>query len=433
MSFPPTLLELISPFQKQEKNPFPPVINFLIDKLDPREQEDLASGLLVSVVTYSIIALVCISIIFLPYFQGLGGHKRRIWFVRLKYLEGYRYPYWVLNSGLVVAVSHLVGSSLFFVFLGLRYHALKTGYMSVTLHESAWLELRWFPSYCSFFTQSWSTLFVWASNASLKGAGNRGLHPIIFNTNLVALPVLVFIFAMVIISGQVKAINTQTEDYQALLECLKLNSLEWEAGKRSFTTSNFKAAAGAYALFVRKSEEALYRIRLTGLFWTLMGVPTIIIYIFGVSTLLRVIKKRSEAVNDELEDTNASSQVNLWGKEAVATPPKKLSKLRSSFIYLGIHYLSMSITLLYHIITGLIYFPAEAKTFMNKEFQGLFLTLSNSGSYLLLTALVVQLLRIVCEGREQKVVAVHVNEKNAEYEESILGSRKKHPDISLMT
>ncbi|KAH9443976.1 hypothetical protein Pst134EB_026363 [Puccinia striiformis f. sp. tritici] len=92
----------------------------------------------------------------------------------------------------------------------------------------------------------------------------------------------------------------------------------------------------------------------------------------------------------------------------------------------------MSMTLFYHIVIGLIFYLSGDAKMTNKDWMQLFMVLSNSGSYLLLAALLVQMLRIISEGREQ-AHRIARSRKNSDSEDSILEYKKTHPNIKLMT
>ncbi|KAH9455229.1 hypothetical protein Pst134EA_022700 [Puccinia striiformis f. sp. tritici] len=443
---PPTLLKIltISTDQDRNMNPYIGLIRTLKEKQNPPVDDSQSRGLLITVVAYNFIFLVCVAIICLPYLQGVDGHKRRHWIIKRQFLDAHRQPYWILNSGLIVAVSHILGSTIFLVYLGLRYQAFQSGYASESFYGSAWLELRWFPSYCSFFTQAWSTWFVRASEASLKGK-KSWIHPIAFNLNLIGLPMTALVLALILISAQVSSMSAQHESFRVLISSLTLCSLQWQQGQKLSDFALFNSTSVHFNEYALKSTLLIHRFRTTGLFWTFMAVPTFIFYVFGISTLLRVMYKRFQAVQDQSEEHSSSGkpQSPTWssssfGKRFLANHRKnKSNHLRTSFIYLGVHYVMMSATLLYHIITGLIFYFSNDEAMTNKHWLELFMGLSNSGSYFLLAALVVQLLRIISEGRERShaVTAKTRTEKTpSEYEDSsTLEIKKDLPDIKLMT
>ncbi|EHS63891.1 uncharacterized protein PGTG_20873 [Puccinia graminis f. sp. tritici CRL 75-36-700-3] len=430
----PTLADIIVQSSQGPKiNPFVELIRGLDEKQNPPVDDSQTEGLLFSIATYIVVFLVCLAIISLPYLQGAGGHKRRHWVMKPQYLDGHPQPYWILNSGLIVAVSHLFGSTLFLVFLGLRYNAFKSGYAAESFYGSAWLELRWYPSYCSFFTQAWSTWFVRASDASLKGKSS-GIHPLAFNINLIALPLTAFILALILISAQVASMSAQNNSYKDLISSLTVMSLQWHPGQNYLSSPLFHTASIQFLDYGTKSVHLLARFRTTGLFWTFMAVPTLIFYVIGISTLLRVMYKRFRAVKGESEHESTVSSFDSFPKRLMANRKRnKSSKLRNSFIYLGVHYTMMSLTLFYHIIIGLIFYFSDDVAMVNKSWLELFMVLSNSGSYLLLLALMVQLLRIISEGREQAGMVSKKSGRNAEYNDCISDSSRIHPDIKLMT
>ncbi|WAQ91289.1 hypothetical protein PtA15_14A171 [Puccinia triticina] len=437
MASPPPTLEAIlnGSSQDPKTNPFLVLMRGLDAKQNPPVDASQARDLLVSVATYIIIFLVCVAIICLPYLQGAGGHRRRHWMIKRQYLDGHSQPYWIPNSGLIVAGCHLVGSTFFLVFLGLRYQDFKSGYVADAFYGSAWLELRWYPSYWSFFTQAWSTWFVRASDASLKGKKN-GIHPLVFNANLIIFPTTALISALVLISAQVASMSSQVDSYKTLITSLNLLSLHWQQGENTLGSPQFRTASAQYTEYGMKSSYMLARFKDTGLFWNFMAVPTFIFYVFGISTLLRVMHKRFQAVKSESDQQSTISQTDSFAKRLLKNHNKnKSSQLRTSFIYLGVHYMLMTLTLLYHIIIGLTFYHSGEAAMVDKPWLELFMVLSNSGSYLLLCALVVQLLRIISEGWEQasETTSSSKSEKTREYEDSLSESKNCHPDIKLMT
>ncbi|KAA1133430.1 hypothetical protein PGTUg99_008853 [Puccinia graminis f. sp. tritici] len=404
----PTLADIIVKSSQGPKiNPFVDLIRGLDEKQNPPVDDSQTEGLLLSIATYIVVFLVCLAIISLPYLQGAGGHKRRHWVMKRQYLDG--------------------------LFLGLRYNAFKSGYAAESFYGSAWLELRWYPSYCSFFTQAWSTWFVRASDASLKGKSS-GIHPLAFNINLIALPLTAFILALILISAQVASMSAQNNAYKDLISSLTVMSLQWHPGQNYLSSPLFHTASIQFLDYGTKSVHLLARFRTTGLFWTFMAVPTFIFYVIGISTLLRVMYKRFRAVKGESEHESTVSSFDSFPKRLMANRKRnKSSKLRTSFIYLGVHYTMMSLTLFYHIIIGLIFYFSDDVAMVNKPWLELFMVLSNSGSYLLLLALMVQLLRIISEGREQAGMVSKKSGRNAEYNDCISDSSRTHPDIKLMT
>ncbi|KAH9455230.1 hypothetical protein Pst134EA_022701 [Puccinia striiformis f. sp. tritici] len=275
---PPTLLKIltISTDQDRNMNPYIGLIRTLKEKQNPPVDDSQSRGLLITVVAYNFIFLVCVAIICLPYLQGVDGHKRRHWIIKRQFLDAHRQPYWILNSGLIVAVSHILGSTIFLVYLGLRYQAFQSGYASESFYGSAWLELRWFPSYCSFFTQAWSTWFVRASEASLKGK-KSWIHPIAFNLNLIGLPMTALVLALILISAQVSSMSAQHESFRILISSLTLCSLQWQQGQKLSDFALFNSTSVHFNEYGLKSTLLIHRFRTTGLFWTFMAVPTFIV------------------------------------------------------------------------------------------------------------------------------------------------------------
>ncbi|KAA1082670.1 hypothetical protein PGT21_010036 [Puccinia graminis f. sp. tritici] len=247
----PTLADIIVKSSQGPKiNPFVDLIRGLDEKQNPPVDDSQTEGLLLSIATYIVVFLVCLAIISLPYLQGAGGHKRRHWVMKRQYLDG--------------------------LFLGLRYNAFKSGYAAESFYGSAWLELRWYPSYCSFFTQAWSTWFVRASDASLKGKSS-GIHPLAFNINLIALPLTAFILALILISAQVASMSAQNNAYKDLISSLTVMSLQWHPGQNYLSSPLFHTASIQFLDYGTKSVHLLARFRTTGLFWTFMAVPTFIV------------------------------------------------------------------------------------------------------------------------------------------------------------
>ncbi|WAQ91279.1 hypothetical protein PtA15_14A161 [Puccinia triticina] len=438
----PTLEAILNGTSHDPKsNPFLSLMRGLDRRQNPPVDASQARELLVSIATYIIIFLVCVTIICLPYLQGAGGHRRRHWIIKRQYLDGHSQPYWIPNSGLIVAGCHLVGSTFFLVFLGLRYHDFKSGYVADAFYGSAWsvlfllqqmLELRWYPSYWSFFTQAWSTWFVRASEASLKGKKN-GIHPLVFNANLIVFPTTALISALVLISAQVASMSAQVDSYKTLIASLHQLSLHWQQGQNTLGSPQFRTASAQFTEYSIKSSYMLARFRDTGLFWSFMAIPTLIFYVFGISTLLRVMYKRFHAVKSQSDQESTISSTGSFVKRLLKNHNQnKSSKLRTSFIYLGVHYVMMTLTLVYHIFVGLIFYLSGEAAMPWLE---LFMLLANSGSYFLLGALIVQLLRIISEGRDQASgsTSSSKSEKNTDYELSLSESKNCHPDIQLMT
>ncbi|PLW20827.1 hypothetical protein PCANC_08265 [Puccinia coronata f. sp. avenae] len=430
---------LVHEFNGSQSNPFIILIHNLNAKKNPPVDATQSTTLLLSVVTYNVIILVCLGIIFLPYLQGKGTKNRRHWIVKRRYLDGHRQPYWIPNSGLIVAASHLLGSTLFLVFLGLRYRAFQTGVPVESFYGTAWLELRWFPGYCSFFSQAWSTWFVRASDATVRGK-RSGIHPVAFNLNLIVLPTTALVTALFLVSAQAAAMDAEAVSFKTMMESLILVSHQWYPGQTSFNSPQFLLASTTFASYGVKSDQLLSRFRTTGLFWTFVAVPTLIFYMFGISTLLRVMYKRFRAVKREAVDSDICSTISSSDsfrkrlKNTASHQQNMANQLPTSFFYLGVHYTMMSLILCYHIVIGLIFYLSDNTAMFQDKFLGLFMVLSNSGSYLLLAALLVQLLRIMLEGKEQARKVSSKIEKHFEYENHALeDSKKSHQDIKLMT
>ncbi|KAI7941468.1 hypothetical protein MJO29_013542 [Puccinia striiformis f. sp. tritici] len=404
-----TLTDLLNQSHDPKTNPFTGVILGLKEQQNPAVDEAQARGILYSIITYNVVFLVCAAIICLPYLQGVGGHQRRHWIIKRQYLDSHGQSYWIPN----------------------RYSAFHSGVAADAFYGSAWLELRWLPSYCSFFTQAWSTWFVRASDASLNGKTNR-IHPVAYNINLIGFPLIALVFALVLTSAQVSAMTARSESFRTLLSTLTLISLQWREGQDFAHIHQFSAASAQFHDYTLKSLHLLARFRTTGLFWTLMAVPTFIFYIFGICTLLKVMHKRFQAAKSQPEEQSTTG-TDSFGKRLISGHHQdKSSKLRNSFIYLGVHYTMMSMTLFYHIVIGLIFYLSGDAKMTNKDWMQLFMVLSNSGSYLLLAALLVQMLRIISEGREQ-AHRIARSRKNSDSEDSILEYKKTHPNIKLMT
>ncbi|POV99064.1 hypothetical protein PSTT_13986 [Puccinia striiformis] len=445
-----TLTDLLNQSHDPKTNPFTGVILGLKEQQNPAVDEAQARGILYSIITYNAVFLVCAAIICLPYLQGVGGHQRRHWIIKRQYLDSRKHrflgcsssfnspqlvnvfpyltifppfipgishlmiktdgqSYWIPNSGLIVAVSHLLGSTLFLVFLGLRYSAFHSGVAADAFYGSAWLELRWLPSYCSFFTQAWSTWFVRASDASLNGKTNR-IHPVAYNINLIGFPLIALVFALVLTSAQVSAMTARSESFRTLLSTLTLISLQWREGQDFAHIHQFSAASAQFHDYTLKSLHLLARFRTTGLFWTLMAVPTFIFYIFGICTLLKVMHKRFQAAKSQPEEQSTTG-TDSFGKRLISGHHQ--DNLLGSTLYDDVDDLVLP-----HVIGLIFYLSGDAKM-TNKDWMQLFMVLSNSGSYLLLAALLVQMLRIISEGREQ-AHRIARSRKNSDSEDTLL-------------
>jgi hypothetical protein len=79
---------LVHEFNGSQSNPFIILIHNLNAKKNPPVDATQSTTLLLSVVTYNVIILVCLGIIFLPYLQGKGTKNRRHWIVKRRYLDG---------------------------------------------------------------------------------------------------------------------------------------------------------------------------------------------------------------------------------------------------------------------------------------------------------------------------------------------------------
>ncbi|KNZ55626.1 hypothetical protein VP01_2629g4 [Puccinia sorghi] len=429
MASSPSLTDLLKQLHDPDINPFPAIIHQLDAKKNPPVDAAQANGLLLSIATYNIIFLVCVAIICLPYLQGSGRANRRHWFIKRQYLDGHRSPYWIPNSGLVVAVCHMFGSILFLVFLGLRYGSFRTGFTNDSFYGSA--------CYISFFTQAWSTWFVRASDATLKGKRNR-IHPMAFNINLIGFPVMSFVMALVSISAQVAAMSAQDKSYRIMITSLDLMSHQWHPGQHFLGNPQFLAASTNFTTYRLDSAKRLAKFRATGLFWTFMAVPTFIFYMFGISTLLRVMYKRFQAVRDsDSEIVSTVSSSDSFKKRLKNNYPQNApNQLPTSFIHLAVHYTMMSVTLFYHIIIGFIFYLSDNTRMADHGFLGLFMVLSNSGSYLLLAALLVQLVSVLMLKPPRKsALRREVIWQSGQSSEQIssLELKKSGPDIKLMT
>ncbi|POW05117.1 hypothetical protein PSHT_10951 [Puccinia striiformis] len=476
-----TLTDLLNQSHDPKTNPFTGVILGLKEQQNPAVDEAQARGILYSIITYNVVFLVCAAIICLPYLQGVGGHQRRHWIIKRQYLDSRKHrflgcsssfnspqlvnvfpyltifppfipgishlmiktdgqSYWIPNSGLIVAVSHLLGSTLFLVFLGLRYSAFHSGVAADAFYGSAWLELRWLPSYCSFFTQAWSTWFVRASDASLNGKTNR-IHPVAYNINLIGFPLIALVFALVLTSAQVSAMTARSESFRTLLSTLTLISLQWREGQDFAHIHQFSAASAQFHDYTLKSLHLLARFRTTGLFWTLMAVPTFIFYIFGICTLLKVMHKRFQAAKSQPEEQSTTG-TDSFGKRLISGHHQdKSSKLRNSFSTQpslkakipevsvdnnSLIFFSLLGSTLYDDVDDLVLPHCHWLDLLSlrrceddQDWMQLFMVLSNSGSYLLLAALLVQMLRIISEGREQ-AHRIARSRKNSDSEDTLL-------------
>ncbi|KAI9623841.1 hypothetical protein H4Q26_017116 [Puccinia striiformis f. sp. tritici PST-130] len=293
--------------------------------------------------------LVCAAIICLPYLQGVGGHQRRHWIIKRQYLDSHGQSYWIPN----------------------RYSAFHSGVAADAFYGSACMEhmsLRCIPE--------------WENKSDPSGGLQH--QPDRF-------PLIALVFALVLTSAQVSAMTARSESFRTLLSTLTLISLQWREGQDFAHIHQFSAASAQFHDYTLKSLHLLARFRTTGLFWTLMAVPTFIFYIFGICTLLKVMHKRFQAAKSQPEEQSTTG-TDSFGKRLISGHHQdKSSKLRNSFIYLGVHYTMMSMTLFYHIVIGLIFYLSGDAKMTNKDWMQLFMVLSNSGSYLLLAALLVQM------------------------------------------
>jgi hypothetical protein len=104
-----------------------------------------------------------------------------------------------------------------------------------------------------------------------------GIHPVAFNLNLIVLPTTALVTALFLVSAQAAAMDAEAVSFKTMMESLILVSHQWYPGQTSFNSPQFLLASTTFASYGVKSDQLLSRFRTTGLFWTFVAVPTLIV------------------------------------------------------------------------------------------------------------------------------------------------------------
>ncbi|MBW0504282.1 hypothetical protein O181_043997, partial [Austropuccinia psidii MF-1] len=390
-------------------NPFNFALELIYSQQNPTHQSFFTTTLLCAGANYLLISLTCLAIMALPWLQLSGAQTSKHWIFSRRYLGNYSTPYWVPNTGFIVAACQLLGSIMFEIYIFLSYRSLKDGRGDTTSRDFPWVEMRWYAPLVGFFVQAWSTLYIRASEEYIEGANRRHLllHPIFFNTVLASLPTTMLCFSIYFITSQTLQSLKLTQTYQVLIQSLKFASDSWDSGHKALDLDTFSTLDSNYSNFLLSTARTIFKTRQTGLFWTTMGIPIVIFYVFGASTLIRKLKKCHQVLTQASTGSSTNSDIlkmqtkpNLPAQAHIMSSASQ--KLKNFYTYLGLHYILMTLTISYDVILGLFYFLQSDEDMGNPVNRARVGVLSLSASVLLLISLLVQLVRVLLEGRHME-------------------------------
>ncbi|MBW0478206.1 hypothetical protein O181_017921 [Austropuccinia psidii MF-1] len=398
----------------ENSNPFSYAAATLLSQLSPRPPAYVLSALTVALSIYVALSICCGAIILLPFFQGPESRARHNWLFKRLYLGEFTTPYFVINNGLFVAGSYLIASIMFEIFIVLNYSAIKS-HSRVNMHGFIWIEMRWFPGYCAFFVQALTTLYTRASNPNTGGFGKYCIPPLIFNSILLGFPVIIGALSLFLTARKLEAAQKQAWEFEAIVAMLTKAAREWNDGRQKMTSSQQKLLEAAYSKYLRKTELKLHSIRHIGLFWSVMGIPAIVLYILGVVTLLKSINTRVRDMNQISSVENSQiAELDKFGTESFSSSKilknNSWSNLGRSFKFLWSHYLAMALTLSYDVALGLGCYLQKEDQFKDPARQAIFFVLNLSGGFFMLIAMLALLARMIIE---EKTLKKESEEKNA--------------------
>lgn len=399
-------------------NPFSFMFQFLLRAEKPRSPEYFRPFLTMVAAVYGLVCICCALIVILPLFQGSEGRARNCWILKRRYLGQHEYPYLILNNGLVIAISYLLTGVLFEFFLSLQLNTLSSE-SALKVHRFSWIEILKLPSQCAIFIQAFTMLFISASDPSADGLGRYFLPPMVFNTLLIGFPLIAAVSSVFLTAQKARAVEKQDNSYLYLSEVLADAISRWEDGQHILSQEQKDLLQSAYSTYLHDSINKLQSRLRIGLFWSFMGVPSILFYFGGISALIATVYRPVEAdikvgsgYKIQRQESNAttgsseSKDTKIFSGKTSLEESSKLSKgsprrLSRSLRFLWGHYLLMSVALSFDVTTGLVFYLNPNNFKDVKQAEKFFVT-NLSGSVLILLGIIILLVRISTDGKPSK-------------------------------
>ncbi|KAA1137166.1 hypothetical protein PGTUg99_007685 [Puccinia graminis f. sp. tritici] len=408
-------------------NPFSYAV-LALEKLEkPPSGASLRYGLMAFSGVYAAIMLCCLAILIVPFFQGEVGGAQNNWIVKRKYSASYKSPYFILNNGVVIGASYLLGGTLFQLYVGHQFNTMNSNRSNSPF---SWVEIFKLPFSCATFIQAFTMLFISASNPSQGGSKRYSIPPAVFNFFLIGFPALIVVVSLYLVGYKVVSFQQQDASYNFLINLLADAGNLWDGGNLILADSQKASLQSAYEVFTRhtlQKNESRFRI---GILWSVVDIPAIVFYLAGVSALVTTVyqpiktPKKLETIAYSLDEKIKAPPVQMFGSAPIVLKKESPNPLARSLKYLWFHNLAMSIALSMDLGTSMIFY-LNNDNLKQLRMAGKFLITNLLSALFILLALVILLARIIGDGEEAKKSAAKCT---SDYEGGHSGSLKLVPE-----